>query len=1243
MRSDRHGVEALASLSRLVTDRASDPLRHKTKVCFVLGAGADISSGGQSFAALKRQAVEEFTKRRVFDITLPEQIDARFDHLFSTLEPDDRALLVETVFRRSQELKPSDAYKLLVLVAEAGGIDAIVTTNFDLMLEQAQFELGRNLFQVFAPGLARPYLVAPMRFDLPKKPYLKLHGDLGSRSVVLLTSADLEDATYDASMLELLQATLYTHDLVIAGYGGFDTALANIIATIVNSTTNRVYWCNPTLPSTDSPLYSRIVDRTDIIEASFDELMREVARPILERPSAVATEATYVRCLFDWRLEYCNSQYVRTYGQRSGKRVVETFARRTAIEARLAKFLQPNRPLAIIAGPSGYGKTTLGIRLDETWSRQHSTRIMLIPSRAVPDSGDIEQHVSEQLGGLGSRTEFSLYKLERWLKENGLRLVLFIDGINEFSTELNRCVQFFRGILRLCYFLPETDSALRVIATVRQETWATMLPHLDVGQLRETLWADGVDRSTSTIMCGPLTDEELRDALARFRDHNYATIDIGRLSPSLTDQLHDPYLLGIFADSVRQGLASVPLAKVYEQAFETKLRLAGTLTNSATLKDLLGRIALRCLEADGDRFREIDLQPLLKHDDVVRLMKDLHIFVDAGDGFLRFDHDRTFEFFLAHGLSVNAAPSLETLDDLRNYLARFGTQSKAVAAARLYFQLSAEKRFTVITTALGLLDRSDHRFSVSDRNLLFGFAREVVVEMAAQGELLAWQYLEDAIDAARNGNVEATQLRTVVQAVAGLPVERAIPLLTRVAHPTSTLAQTEANIYAIDMLAKHFLRDGRPVVDLLSDAPYAAFFGDTTISSWQRLGRVMSLAGQLGPDNTHPDEYASIARCLRSALDRLLTERPWSDADVIAVGEFFLANCDRLLFNATPHGVTVFFGNPRRHEFERILDKLVAGRCLDDGDVLSLEPYTQQLSADVEYHLTHVMFILSSFNDFDATLRLVESRFARFSNDTSPIEIDFFQATIVYLYVVHGRPYEEDRFRPWEEKILRDWPAVLMFRPGVERGERRGFKDPFDRIFEDGFGVVYPYGTLLPSLFRRKFAYREYLRALESETSSPLPLYTAYLDEFLSSGRLEEALQVVHALAGVIVPWPLEGLLALARVIGHPDPTLRRAVVRTLAEAFNRRPEETLQFLKTSGAAISDDDLLAIKVRQDALIGRRQISEEEWARIVHFLFARPGAHEIFVDCARDLIRAESFPSAVRSILHRIGRIESAER
>jgi hypothetical protein len=1225
----------LATLARLVADRATGTVRHKKGICVFLGAGADLSSGGLSFADLKRQAVEEFTGRRLFDVTTPEQTEARFEELFERQAPDDRALLIESLFRRLHALHPSDSYKLLVLTAEAGGIDAVVTTNFDLMLERAQSLLGRDVFQVFGPGVARPYMVSHARYELARKPYIKLHGDLASRSVTFLTTEELDAADYDASILELFRSVLQTHDLILAGYGGHDRALSRIISENIGNDT-RVYWCNPRLPATNAPLYSALAGRVTPIVVAFDQLMAMVARPVLERPTLASSEPTYIRCLFDWRVDFCNREYVQTYAYHDGRLQTDSFARRTAIESRLTEFLRPNHPLALISGPSGFGKSTIGLRLLKIWTSDPSTSLMLIRSRALGDNLDLEQYIADQLGGLGSRGPFTLFHLERWLREQDRRLILFVDAINEFSTDFQRCLQFFRAILRICYFLPEHESAIRIIATMRQETWHSMLPHLDMVQLRRALWTgESSETAITTVACGPFTDEELADAMRRTVGHSDAP-NWNLASPAALRALHDPYLFGILARGSNLSVASAVGANIVQEALESRLRRRGSLIDLATLKETLAAIALATLGTKRDRFREVDIEPAALRAELLRLVRDLGLVKDAGDGFLQFDHDRTYEYFLAVGLTGSATVHLETLDDLRGFLARFHTEARVVAAARLYYQLAPAKRFPVLAPALGLLDKENAPLGVADRERLFEFARDVLIEMADAKEPLAEQYLDDAVDAARSARIGTHQLRTVVRASARLPIDDAIRLLTQAAHPSAALAGTEATILATDILVRSFFRTKSEPVNLLTDLPFAVFFNDQTIRPWQRFGRLLWFATQIGPDNAHEVEYSGFIQAWHSALDSLLEDAPWSSEDVAATTDFIIANCDRLLFNATPGGIDRFFGNPRRADLLVIVDRLAAGGTVTTQDLAAFEPYTQSLASDIEYHLSHALVILSSLNDWDATIRVIETHYSMLTRSTAPEEIDFFHAALVYLHVLHSRSYDEARFRPWEEVILRQWPNVLLYRPGLERGERRGFQDPFDRVFEDGFGVVYAYGSLLPSNHRKALQYAEYRRELSAQRGSPLPMYSAFLDAYLGEGRIDEAVQLLQALAGIVVNWPTEGLLALRPAIGFPDPRIRRATLRVLAEAFQRHPAETSEFLRSAGTALTDDDIIDITIRQDARVGRRQIEEHEWARLGHALLRRPGGKELFVRCLRALLAATSAPTAIHAILQELG-------
>jgi hypothetical protein len=505
------------------------------------------------------------------------------------------------------------------------------------------------------------------------------------------------------------------------------------------------------------------------------------------------------------------------------------------------------------------------------------------------------------------------------------------------------------------------------------------------------------------------------------------------------------------------------------------------------------------------------------------------------------------------------------------------------------------------------------------------------------------QYVEDVVEAATNGRIGDRHLRAAVQCAASLPLDSAIELLSKATLSSPATAAIEAGIYATDKLVKQYLLSGCPIIDLLEVKPYGRFFSDPKLASWQQVARVLGFAAQIGPDNTHPDEYSNAFAALNRALDAILLAPSWPPGHAHGIVEILMRDCDRLLFNATPESIFQFFNDARRAELGKILDRIAIGHILAESDLAVMRPYIQSLETEVQYHVCHVLFVLSSCNDLEGTLRLLEGALRASTSSSSPYEIDFLQGAVVYLHLVHNLLYDEERFAWVEDLILREWRDLLLFSPGLVRGERRGFSDLFDRVFEDGFGVVYPYGYLRPALRRRFSHYGDYRHAIEVERASQLPLYTHRLEECLRTDRVEEALQILQAMAAVIVVWPTEGLSALRTVVGHSEPRIRRAVIRILAEAFNRHPDETLLFLKTSGAIVSDDDLAEIKVRQDARIGRRQINEVEWGRIAHFLLNRPDGRAKAVECLRIIVSAATIDEAVLSVLQILRLVYSAAR
>lgn len=1232
---------SLAQIRNIVLNRWRNRASGAPKICFFLGAGADISSGGLTFTEFKRACVQDFSDRRVFDVTDPDEIEQRFQALFTReLTEDDRVLATEQIFRRMSELVPSDAYKLVVLLAEARAIDAVVTTNFDTMVEAAQEMLGVHVLQVYAPGLARPYPVPRRPFQAPKLPYIKLHGDLGSGSLVYVTAEELDQPDYDPAIRSLLEEIVGSHDIIFAGYSGWDSGLARVIGPIMAAGDRRIFWCDPLPPRPDAPLNQELGERRyTYVQTDFDRLIGEIARPVLEHPRYSRVEPVYIPALLDWRIEYCNREYQAEVGRTVGAARQVPLIKRVDVENQLERFLASSKPLAVVAGPSGFGKSTLGLRLYGAWGRNPLKRVLLLRSKTFTEP-DLELHLASQLGALGPSAPPSLATLERWLELNGARLVVFVDGLNEYSSELEQCVRLFRNITRLSYFLPD-QSAIKIIVTVRQETWSALQPFVDRTQLEYCLWSEStLDRSLSAIPIGLLTDGELRAALAHLPPGEGGDLAYDALLPVSADRLRDPYFLAALQEARMVPGAVTSDAALYREIFDRKLRRSGGRYHPSTLADAVALLALLCLERRKDEFRRADAHFRSLDDQAVRVLKDLSILSETAGGQLRFAHDRTQQYFLAQGLCLAGAPNLDTLDDLCAFLQATEGDGKAWAALRMHFVLNLEAKFPLIEAALGPERRQAG--NTRSRELALGFARDMLLELAGGNPAFLAEYVEAGFSAAEASRpITIEHLRLLVQAAAHLPGKVAVPLLSRAERCGDRLTATEANIYATDKLVRRLLAAGG-AARLHDEEPYRAYFFDAGIPVWRRIGRLLGLLSQLGPDNTHPDEYAGIRATVLDAFHQVAEPGCMDEGQLEAVARFVYEARDRYLFNATLEGIRRFFNNPDRERFVAILDRLEAGGVMEDSDVAGLRPYLVSLDFDLEFQLSNFLYVLSAGNDFEATLALWCRTFDAFTDQTAPEFVDFHQGVAPYMYLLNGRPWD-GRLDPYTEKTFRELPSVLLYQPGLRRGYQRGYRDEFDMVFEDGFNPVASYATLRPARWRTAMRYAEYRERAATPGDEAAPLLMQWLNRFLGEGQFDAALRVLHALSQFAVLWPYEGLWALRDVVGHPDPRIHRATIRILAETYNRHPFETRQFLRSSGSMLSDADLAAITVSLDPKVGSRQFEGLQWGRIFAFLLSLPGGRTALVRSLRIAFRAPSLEAAVRAIAEDLGLYAPATR
>ena len=114
--------------------------------------------------------------------------------------------------------------------------------------------------------------------------------------------------------------------------------------------------------------------------------------------------------------------------------------------------------------------------------------------------------------------------------------------------------------------------------------------------------------------------------------------------------------------------------------------------------------------------------------------------------------------------------------------------------------------------------------------------------------------------------------------------------------------------------------------------------------------------------------------------------------------------------------------------------------------------------------------------------------------------------------------------------------------------------------------------------------------------------------------------------------WPEEGFSYLPLIAKSNDPLIRRAYIRVLAECYHRYPLQTLQYLRTHGCELSDDEIGKLKIRIDPQIGYRQIEDLEWANIAHFFLTVLSDHRNqFYSILKKIIEAQSIHDAIRHV------------
>ncbi len=401
---------------------------HKKGVCILIGAGADIASGGKTFTNLKYDLLKKN------DIDIPsdaseEKITNEFDTLINKFTQSGRCTELENVMRDT--FSPSEGYELLVLLAEMKYIDAVVTTNFDTLLEETEKELSMHPFDIYAPGVSIPDHFYMNRNHI-RPIYLKMHGDLYGRYISHLTKKEIESKQYGTDFVKLLSYILSKYFIIVIGYGGYDDLITDLFTNIPADDVP-VYWCN--VKEQESPLVSLLKKqkRFNYVSISFDDFFKYVGLSFLGKQELPDTNPHFLPTVIQAKANNGKEIYTNS---------ADYVLRNEIIEQINEFIIDMEKNTIMLYGKKGMGKSVFVGQMIEYYND-----FLFIPVK-------INKVISESIlktvaTTIGYKTDvpFSLlYNFAKWCNESQFNIIFVLDEIC-ISDEQEDSIKYIKELL----------------------------------------------------------------------------------------------------------------------------------------------------------------------------------------------------------------------------------------------------------------------------------------------------------------------------------------------------------------------------------------------------------------------------------------------------------------------------------------------------------------------------------------------------------------------------------------------------------------------------------------------------------------------------------------------------------------------------------------------------------------------------------------------------------------------------
>lgn len=1135
-------------------------------ITLFIGAGADISSGGITFLSLKKALLEK-NRCLINQYSSQTKIDCTFNKYFQEISEQHRAEILDSLIHEGKKLSPSDGYKLLVLLAKVGVISNVITTNFDNLLEKTEELLNINAFQIFSPGLS-----VPEKYYLNTKKhkpiYIKVHGNIESRCVTHLLNDELDNKVYQENFRNIIKEIITTNTIIFIGYSGFDKQITNIFKECEDNIKD-IFWVNINPPADESSLVKLLLKtgKFNYINNNFDQILELISLNYFGDKLIPYPNSTFIWSLVKSKIKkqqdiFFSELIYTTISDRKRYLV----ARRNVLKQIKSFIFNDQKNLCILTGNTGVGKTCF---VGQIYDEMNKSNYIFPLKLSCETEIDIINYIIEKLGYSSHNPFVLLHQFLNWINDID-KSITFVFDCDFYKIEnINIYTCIVNKLIELAHLTKEFKN-VKFLIIMNMGIWNELFQYIDIPYLDKIFWTANMNyNSKESIRLDLFDDNELEELIKKYENNNIMLRQ--NIPPDTYKLLHDPMLFGIvFNKSLSLEVQILNNENVFRTIENIATNHENNLSSGRIIDELIQLSA--CIIESGNFL--ID-KNIVSFSDKDFLKLEERRIIKIIDNKVRFYYEIYLEYFYAKYLDREKTISQISISNLIVEYIDYSVEKCKYNAFILYYSLFVEELELILNQFISLIKYSKE--NMDKKNQILKFIKETINQMSRFRAIHLYNTLclSELDDFPEYISLYICYATTYMDDNFGLKV------LNLFRNAKSNQVRFEAYMLLLDRIA-FSLKKTDNVFECFSKNKKYLYHNNSIMYFINILG----LSIRIGVEEfKNKDKYDCICNLFSKEIFELnfsnLNENNYNE-----LLEKFELYSNVILFDESNDLQEKYYLFPQRCKANKAISKTLEKKELSNNDYQGIKECTIHFDNNFSFLACNLIFIEQILLDENNASDFFNKYYTNFKVDTSVEEIDFFLGAVFMANYLHD-PKNRNIYLKYFKDILNDYSFLIFDNPGIERIKSKlKYTDQFDLEFEDSFNPLTSYLYLAPI-------------SANNDDIDGMKYFWVMLNDLIYQGDNHKILRLIHAIGQMISIWPKEGFKALNRFCSYKQPLLRKGLIRVLRENYVRFPNETIQFLESTGNAFTVEELNEIYAT--SILGQRPLEQLHWARAIYFL------------------------------------------